>query len=124
MLRNRAIEIFFRNNTSMFLSFHDQPEDLFNQFLENLIRIKKIEPRDSKLRTILRCYNPSKIEERMFLTEKWKNRKISSFDYLMALNIYAGRSSHDLNQYPVFPWILSQYESTKFKDRDHKFRDL
>lgn len=31
---------------------------------------------------------------------------ISNFDYLMALNTIAGRTTNDLSQYPVFPWIL------------------
>ena len=29
----------------------------------------------------------------------------------MALNTLAGRSYNDLMQYPVFPWILSDYDS-------------
>jgi len=29
----------------------------------------------------------------------------------MHINTYAGRTFNDLNQYPVFPWILSDYTS-------------
>jgi hypothetical protein len=29
----------------------------------------------------------------------------------MALNLMAGRTFNDITQYPVFPWILSDYES-------------
>ena len=29
----------------------------------------------------------------------------------MHLNTLAGRSYNDLMQYPVFPWVLSDYES-------------
>lgn len=29
----------------------------------------------------------------------------------MALNLISGRTYQDLMQYPVFPWILSDYES-------------
>ncbi|KJH44679.1 Beige/BEACH domain protein [Dictyocaulus viviparus] len=56
---------------------------------------------------------------------KWQKREISNFDYLMFLNTVAGRTFNDLNQYPVFPWILTNYTS------DHldlnvaaNFRDL
>ena len=46
------------------------------------------------------------------LTQRWVNREISNFEYLMALNTIAGRTYNDLSQYPVFPWILSDYNST------------
>jgi hypothetical protein len=29
----------------------------------------------------------------------------------MALNLMAGRTFNDITQYPVFPWILADYES-------------
>ncbi len=45
------------------------------------------------------------------LTQKWVNRKISNFTYLMHLNTLAGRTYNDLTQYPTFPWVLSDYES-------------
>ncbi|KAK8893408.1 hypothetical protein M9Y10_021828 [Tritrichomonas musculus] len=67
----------------------------------------------------LRCDNlktfenstPHKAFENSGLIEKWKNREISNFEYLMALNIYAGRSFKDSNLYPIFPWILTNYSS-------------
>lgn len=37
--------------------------------------------------------------------------EISNFQYLMYLNTLAGRSYNDLMQYPVFPWILADYDS-------------
>ena len=39
------------------------------------------------------------------LTQKWCNREITNFAYLMHLNSYAGRTYNDLTQYPVFPVI-------------------
>lgn len=35
------------------------------------------------------------------VTERWRRRLLSNFDYLSALNTLAGRSVHDLTQYPV-----------------------
>ena len=40
----------------------------------------------------------------------WKSWEISNFELLMWLNIFGNRSYNDLSQYPVFPWILSNYE--------------
>lgn len=51
--------------------------------------------------------------------------EISNFQYLMHLNTLAGRSYNDLMQYPVFPWILADYDSAQL-DLSHPatFRDF
>lgn len=51
--------------------------------------------------------------------------EISNFQYLMHLNTLAGRSYNDLMQYPVFPWILADYDSEEM-DLNHPstFRDF
>jgi len=36
---------------------------------------------------------------------------ISNYDYLISLNNLSYRSFGDLSQYPVFPWIISNYSS-------------
>lgn len=51
--------------------------------------------------------NPRTVFKRSNLTELWKKRKISNFQYLMELNKIAGRTFNDIMQYPVFPWILA-----------------
>lgn len=58
-------------------------------------------------------------------TQAWRVGALSNFDYLMELNILAGRSVHDLNVYPVFPWVLSDYESEEIDLEDARvYRDL
>lgn len=37
------------------------------------------------------------------ITERWVRGVMSNFDYLMAVNHWAGRTTNDLAQYPVFP---------------------
>ena len=50
---------------------------------------------------------------------------MSNFEYLMALNSFGGRSYDDLMQYPVFPWVLSQYYTSSLALREECFfRDL
>lgn len=50
---------------------------------------------------------------------------MSNFEYLMQLNRIAGRSFNDLSQYPIFPWILSDYLSAELDLEDPKiYRDL
>nr|XP_012626524.1 neurobeachin-like protein 2 isoform X1 [Microcebus murinus] len=59
------------------------------------------------------------------LTQKWVQREISNFEYLMQLNTIAGRTYNDLSQYPVFPWVLQDYVSpTLDLSNPAVFRDL
>ena len=45
------------------------------------------------------------------VTQRWETGEITNFEYLMHLNTLAGRSYNDLNQYPVFPWVIADYDS-------------
>lgn len=56
------------------------------------------------------------------VTQDWKKGKISNFEYLMWLNKVAGRSMHDLSQYPVFPWVV--IESSSGLNEEVLFRNL
>ncbi|KAJ4438847.1 hypothetical protein ANN_14800 [Periplaneta americana] len=59
------------------------------------------------------------------VTQRWVRGEISNFQYLMHLNTLAGRSYNDLMQYPVFPWILADYESEELELSDPAtFRDF
>ena len=59
------------------------------------------------------------------LTEAWVQREITNFEYLMALNTAAGRTYNDLAQYPIFPWVLSDYGSERLDlSNPRSFRDL
>eukprot|EP00644_Phytophthora_capsici_P016813 jgi/Phyca11/576739/estExt2_Genewise1.C_PHYCAscaffold_950026 len=59
------------------------------------------------------------------MTERWVQGDISNFAYLMHLNTLAGRSYNDLTQYPVFPWVLADYESEILDLSDpNVYRDL
>ncbi|XP_059488715.1 WD repeat and FYVE domain-containing protein 3 [Neocloeon triangulifer] len=59
------------------------------------------------------------------VTQRWVRGEISNFQYLMYLNTLAGRSYNDLMQYPVFPWILADYDSEELDLTNPKtFRDF
>ena len=60
------------------------------------------------------------------LTAMWKEGKLTNFDYLMYINVLAGRSMNDITQYPVFPWVLCDYKCETMPDLTDKksFRDL
>lgn len=59
------------------------------------------------------------------LTTRWQGGRLTNFEYLMHLNALAGRSFHDLTQYPVFPWVIADYTSSELDlDNPASFRDL
>ena len=47
---------------------------------------------------------------------KWLHWEISTFTLLNYLNIFSSRSYHDINQYPVFPWIITDYTGKTIPD--------
>lgn len=50
-------------------------------------------------------------------TKKWLKGELNNFQYLMILNRYSGRSHNDLSQYPVFPWVLSEYSTRNYMEK-------
>ncbi|KAG7379317.1 hypothetical protein PHYPSEUDO_008745 [Phytophthora pseudosyringae] len=116
-LRDSAIEIFLRNGTNHFLDFPLTTKQRRNEFVRVLYSFL---PRSTPKQW------PGRVIPHLATTTKaWQNRQISNFDYLMALNTFAGRSFNDLTQYPVFPWVLSNYEDATLDLSDPRnFRDL
>eukprot|EP00727_Mastigamoeba_balamuthi_P004853 m51a1_g14366 hypothetical protein (2192) ;mRNA; f:232687-241228 len=69
--------------------------------------------------------DPTKSLKKNGYLVQWLKGSMSNFDYLMALNVLAGRTFNDLAQYFVFPWVLTDYSSEKIDLRDVLvFRDL
>lgn len=52
------------------------------------------------------------------ITQRWLDRRLSNFDYLMLLNQASGRSNNDLSQYHVFPWVLRDYSASSVDLQD------
>lgn len=59
------------------------------------------------------------------ITNQWVQGRMTNFDFIMHLNSFAGRSYNDLTQYPVFPWVLSDYSSEELDlENPASYRDL
>lgn len=70
----------------------------------------------------LRIFDKTELHHAM---KQWRAGEISNFDYLLFVNLAAGRSFNDLSQYPVFPWVLADYASDELDFTDPAtFRDL
>ena len=118
-LRRSAVEVFLADRTSYFLDFGSP--DLRQSAYQALVSAK---PRN--LHPL--CYhsqNPERLVKKSEITDRWVRREITNFEYLMHLNTFAGRSYNDITQYPVFPWVLCDYESEEIDLDDPKsYRDL
>ena len=69
--------------------------------------------------------SPRQLFKMSGMMQKWQRREISNFDYLMYLNTVAGRTYNDLNQYPVYPWVIVNYESNELDlSLPSNYRDL
>ena len=59
------------------------------------------------------------------ITKEWRIGAVSNFEYLMYLNDAVGRSFNNISQYPVFPWVIADYESSYLNlEKESTFRDL
>ena len=54
--------------------------------------------------------------------ENWAKWKISTSKFLMLINFFANRSYNDIFQYPVFPWIITDYTSKQLTLTEDKIR--
>ncbi|KAJ5075084.1 beige/beach-related [Anaeramoeba ignava] len=113
--QNNSLEVFFAKSHPCFLRFGStKSREKVVNFLLNHKQLKLSENISEKI----------KIKE-LSSFRKWRHRDISNFEYLMELNTLAGRSYNDLSQYPVFPWILTDYKSEAIDLSDEKiYRDL
>jgi hypothetical protein len=83
---NTALEIFLRDGSSFLLDFAPvENSEVLEQF--EACEFESLDLAD--------------------LTVKWQDSKVSNFHYLMSLNVLAGRTFHDLAQYPIFPNLFA-----------------
>jgi len=108
--KHTAIEIWnYNKNYSILLDFEDNHcrEKVFNFLRKHANKRQK------------------SLFDKEYVTENWIKGHISNFDYIMFLNIISNRSFNDLSQYPIFPWIISDFSSQKLDFNDPKiYRDL
>ncbi len=120
-LRRTGIEFFLVDQTNYFLNFLNKRKR--NKVYSRLIGSTKQLP--NLVYSSSSRGSPADLLKSSGLTQKWVQREITNFEYLMQLNTIAGRSFNDLSQYPVFPWILADYESEKLDlTKPETFRDL
>ena len=102
----QACELYLKNGKSYYFNFYSEEKkiEFINLFADQTYNIKII----SDLKT--------EFKNKGF-TKLWLNNKISTLAYLLFVNKYSCRSYNDVNQYPVFPWLIIYGD----KERDLKY---
>ena len=104
--RYQAIEIFCDDGKSYFFNFLDI--NVLGSFISTL-----------KLDCIIDI--DTLYQDAIEADRQWRYNKITSVNYLLQLNRLASRSYNDINQYPIFPWIVYGFQTKKL---DEVYRDM
>ena len=135
--KRQAIEIFTEDRKSYFFKlkekniqyFFDNMRDFIKQDIEDIyIAYNRF---DEKIgfffkNNILLNFNMNFISsEKKSLNlksiyDKWSKWEMSTLRLLMILNIYGNRSYNNVDQYHVFPWIITDYVSEAIPSLDTK----
>lgn len=150
LLRDVALELLFENGTNCFISFDSKryrdavysnfeklPKNtnidpvLFNILRELNSRSGSIGTKNGISKASLRSKvikalsSGSSLIDGFEATSRWQKGEISNFYYLIIINTLAGRTFNDLTQYPVFPWVIADYNSEELDLSDPCiYRDL
>ncbi|XP_026797567.3 neurobeachin a isoform X6 [Pangasianodon hypophthalmus] len=123
LLQNTGLEVFMANRTSVMFNFPDQAT--VKKVVYSLPRVGVGTSYGLPQARRISLATPRQLFKSSNMTQRWQRREISNFEYLMFLNTIAGRTYNDLNQYPVFPWVLTNYESEELDlTLPGNFRDL
>lgn len=95
LLNDLAVELFFINGITLMIAHVSSNER------DNLYRL--LEKRNILL---------GKQERVNDMQTLWKQGYMTNFEYLMQLNKLAGRTFLDLMQYPVYPYVVANYENS------------
>lgn len=111
LYKNKALNIFFyKSRRSKIFDFENESDYkyIYNLLSENAQNLEK-DFTDVKYHTNL-----------------WFNGLMSNYDYILYLNFIGSRSFSDLSQYPVFPWLIINYEDDEDFDISEvkNYRDL
>lgn len=112
--RHTAIEIFLKDGRSYFFNcFTEAVRGKVQSAIQKFVPMLRLAPSRTPKGPLLKVLN------------EWRQGRLSNLAYLMKLNHLAGRSYNDLSQYPVFPWVLSDFQSSTLNlNSRESLRDL
>ena len=140
--KNSAFEIYTQTNKSYYfnLKFEEDREKVLSEILGKLKdAVEIVDDMKSKdiydnvigyeyLSDFYDKDNRKKNMKKFKLSKKidaWKDWEITNYEMLMWLNIFGNRSFNDISQYPVFPWVLTNYEEPLKKEfNGYDYREM
>nr|XP_020447361.1 lipopolysaccharide-responsive and beige-like anchor protein isoform X3 [Monopterus albus] len=123
LLQNTALEIFMANRNAVMFNFPDAAT--VKKVVHSLPRVGVGTNFGLPQTRRISLATPKQLFKASNVTQRWQHREISNFEYLIFLNTIAGRTFNDLNQYPVFPWVITNYDSEELDlTLPSNFRDL
>ncbi|XP_069386036.1 lipopolysaccharide-responsive and beige-like anchor protein isoform X2 [Paralichthys olivaceus] len=123
LLQNTALEIFMANRTAVMFNFPDAAT--VKKVVHSLPRVGVGTNFGLPQTRRISLATPKQLFKASNMTQRWQRREISNFEYLIFLNTISGRTFNDLNQYPVFPWVITNYDSEELDlTLPSNFRDL
>ena len=101
-------------------------EIFLNSTLQTILLSFQIEEQRDLIYETLQARSPALITpDLQNATKCWMQGMLPSFDYLMLLNRLSNRSFQDVCQYPIFPWVISDFFSDQFvKNEKAQYRPL
>ena len=102
----QACEIYLKNGKSYYFNFYSEEKkiEFISLFADQAYDIKIISDLKSEFKM-------------KGFTKLWLNNRITTLAYLLFINKYSCRSYNDVNQYPVFPWLILYGD----KERDLRY---
>ena len=109
LLVNNSLEIFMKNGKAYFFNFFRKKNievayQCINEINNNLEK--------NKNNKFIFCTNSNE-EDIKNLVNSFRKGKISNSEYILKLNKYSTRTYNDTSQYPIFPWILKNYDDIR-----------
>lgn len=122
-LQQIALEFYDVNKCGTLIAFSNQTER--EEVLSKVLQAKLPNSIFSSSYGTFISYSKFMNNLKARIVSLWVNGKMSNFEFLMHLNSFAGRSFNDLTQYPVFPWVIADYDSDEIDLGDPSiYRDL
>ncbi|KAF7700335.1 hypothetical protein HF521_003293 [Silurus meridionalis] len=113
LLQNTALEVFMANRTSVMFNFPDQ--QTVKKVVYSLPRVGVGTSYGLPQARRISLATPRQLFKSSNMTQRWQRRRSPT----------SRRTYNDLNQYPVFPWVLTNYESEELDlTLPGNFRDL
>jgi len=117
-LKDSALELFWKDGSSTLFGFDRKHER------EQVLRLLPTHRGNGNSNNkVIPCHT-----DKEFIvqgSQEWQRGNITNYDYLLLLNSAAGRTIQDLSRYPVFPWVVSDYESATLDlTKKETFRDF